>query len=55
MARFTYTGDAGGRTLALQGEEENHSLHLMLHRVEPNFLLMTRGVRWVHPFPPETR
>jgi uncharacterized membrane protein YphA (DoxX/SURF4 family) len=55
LARFTYTGDAGGRILALHGEEENHPLHLMLRRVEPNFLLMTRGVRWVHPFPPETR
>ena len=55
QARFTYTGDAGGRTLALKGEEENHPLYLILHRVEPNFLLMTKGVRWVHPFPPETR
>lgn len=55
LARFTYASDAGEKTLALEGEEENHSLHLTLHRVEPNFLLMTRGVRWVHPFPPETR
>jgi uncharacterized membrane protein YphA (DoxX/SURF4 family) len=55
LARFAYASDAGGRTLALQGEEENHPLRLTLHRVEPNFLLMTRGVRWVHPFPPETR
>jgi hypothetical protein len=55
MARFAYTTDAGGRELALQGEEENHPLRLMLQKVDPNFLLMTTGVRWVHPFPPETR
>jgi len=48
-ARLTYA--RRGDTLTLEGSEDGRPLKVTLHRVDPPFLLKTRGFHWVNEFP----
>lgn len=46
-ARFRFDGPSGNR-MSLDGEMDNHSVHMQLQRVDLNgFLLVNRGFRWI--------
>ncbi|HKD91719.1 MAG TPA: hypothetical protein VKB56_07435 [Terriglobales bacterium] len=48
-ARLTYARQ--GDTLQLEGSEDGRPIKVTLHRIDPPFLLKTRGFHWVNEFP----
>lgn len=48
-AQLTYARD--GDKLTLEGTREGKPVKVTLHRIEPQFLLKTRGFHWLNEFP----
>jgi uncharacterized membrane protein YphA (DoxX/SURF4 family) len=53
-AQFHYSQTPSGE-LTLNGTSDNHIAALRMHHVQPKFILDSRGIIWVHKYPPFIR